>query len=136
MKQGRSLMDLVSELERQRNMRKDYIADTRNLEISTDECISTLTMFLDNTTESFKINETTHHQISSRLQIPYKYYQKMRAEYPTLLDENINCWLNKSDRASPPITVGPRTEDVKLKISRTLKGHSFSAEARQKNERC
>ena len=47
-----------------------------------------------------------------------------------------NCWLNKSDRASPPITVGPRTEDVKLKISRTLKGHSFSAEARQKNERC
>jgi len=43
-----------------------------------------------------------------------------------------NCWLNKSDRASPPITVGPRTEDVKLKISRTLKGHSFSAEARQK----
>ena len=37
MKQGRSLMELVSELERQRNMRKDYIADTRNLEISTDE---------------------------------------------------------------------------------------------------
>ena len=33
MKQGRSLMELVSELERQRNMRKDYIADTRNLEI-------------------------------------------------------------------------------------------------------
>ena len=66
MKQGRSLMDLVSELERQRNMRKDYIADTRNLEISTDEGISTLTMFLDNTTESFKINETTHQQISSR----------------------------------------------------------------------
>ena len=95
MKQGRSLMELVSELERQRNMRKDYIADTRNLEVSTDEGISTLTMFLDNNTESFQINETTHQQISSRLQIPYKYYQKMRAEYPTLLDENINCWLNK-----------------------------------------
>ena len=41
-------------------------------------------------------------------------------------------WLNKSDRASPPITIGPRTDEVKLKISQTLKGHTFSEEARQK----
>ena len=37
-----------------------------------------------------------HQQISSRLGIPLKYYQKMQFEAPALLDKNVNNWLNQN----------------------------------------
>ncbi len=96
MKQGRTIIQLAQELERQRMARKDYLADTRNLEVKTDRGISRLTLGMDNTTECFILNELAQRQIADRLQIPFPYYQKMRSEYPSLLDENINSWFNQS----------------------------------------
>lgn len=97
MKQGKSLIELCKELERQRMARKDFIADTRSLMITTnDHGQSKLDLDLGNTNQIFNVNDLTHQQIASRLQIPLKYYQKMRLEYPSLLDENINSWFNKN----------------------------------------
>jgi hypothetical protein len=96
MKQGRTIIQLAQELERQRLARKDYIADTRNLEVETNTGISRLTLGMDGVTETFILNELTHKQIADRLQIPQRYYNKMRTEYPSLLDDNINSWFNKS----------------------------------------
>lgn len=97
MKQGKSLIELCKELERQRMARKDFIADTRSLMITTnDHGQSQLDVDLGNTNQIFNVNDLTHQQIASRLQIPLKYYQKMRLEYPSLLDENINSWFNKN----------------------------------------
>ena len=36
-----------------------------------------------------------HQQIAARLNIPYRYYQKMQSEAPALLDTNVNTWLNE-----------------------------------------
>lgn len=96
MKQGRTIIQLAQELERQRMARKDYLADTRNLEIKTDNGISRLSLDLNGATEGFTLNELAHKQIADRLQIPQRYYNKMRTEYPSLLDDNINSWFNKS----------------------------------------
>lgn len=96
MKQGRTLLELGVELDRQRKVRKDFIADTRNLEVETVGGNTVLSLGLENTTEKFMINDLAHQQIASRLQIPYRYYQKMREEYPSLLDDNINCWFSKT----------------------------------------
>lgn len=96
MKQGRSLIELGAELDRQRKARKDYIADTRNLEVATTDGITLLSVGFEESRDPFKLNELAHQQIASRLQIPYRYYQKMREEYPTLLDENINSWFMKT----------------------------------------
>ncbi|WP_019555357.1 DUF932 domain-containing protein [Propionispira raffinosivorans] len=99
MKQGRTIMELAKELERQRAVRKDYIADTRSLEFTTQKGISTLSLGINDGLEQFAVNELAHQQIASRLQIPQRYYNKMREEYPSLLDENINSWFDKnSDR--------------------------------------
>ncbi|MEN6412824.1 MAG: DUF932 domain-containing protein [Veillonellales bacterium] len=96
MKQGRTLLELGTELDRQRKARKDYIADTRNLEVETTGRNTVLSISLDNAMEKFVLNELAHQQIASRLQIPYRYYQKMREEYPSLLDDNINSWFMKA----------------------------------------
>ncbi|MDU2064650.1 MAG: DUF932 domain-containing protein [Sporomusaceae bacterium] len=96
MKTGRSILDLAKELERQRKVRKDYISDTRNLEVETEKGRTQLRLALDQGNEVFTLNELAHKQLAERLQIPIKYYNRMRFEYPSLLDDNINCWFSKT----------------------------------------
>ena len=93
MKQGKTLIQLAVELERQREARKDFIADTRNLTVYTQSGITTLTMGMEGQTESFRVGELAHKQIADRLQIPLRYYNRMKDESPFLLDENINHWF-------------------------------------------
>ena len=95
MKQGRSLAEVGRELERQRMARKDFIADTRSLEMTTDQCRTKLSLFLEDEPQCFSVSELAHQQIASRLQIPFRYYQKMRQEEAPLLDENVNTWFTK-----------------------------------------
>ena len=83
MKQGRTLMELGKELQRQRRNRQDFLADTRSLEVESNPYGSTLHLSL------------AHQQISARLNIPYRYYQKMQNEAPELLDRNVNTWLEQ-----------------------------------------
>ena len=96
MKQGRTLMELGEELQRQRDLRKDFIADTRSLNMLTDDGISVLRIHGNDATQDFAIGEIAHQQIASRLQIPFRYYQKMQNECPYLLDENVNSWFSQS----------------------------------------
>ena len=94
MKQGmNSIENLYGELMRQREARKDLIADTRSLTVSTEHGVSTLSIFTDKDIYNFKITDIAHHQIADRLNIPFKYYERMMNEYPQLLDENVNGWL-------------------------------------------
>lgn len=96
MKQGRTLEELGRELQRQRKLRKDFVADTRSLEMESSEKDARMRLFLEDKENSFAVSDTAHQQIASRLQIPLRYYQKMRLEYPALLDENINSWFAKT----------------------------------------
>ena len=96
MKQGRTLQALGEELTRQRSARKDFLADTRNLEISSNGNGSVLSVFLENQRHEYTINSLAHQQIAARLNIPYRYYQKMQEEEPSLLDENVNTWFQKT----------------------------------------
>ena len=94
MKQGmKSIENLYGELIRQREARMDLIANTRSLSVSTENGISTLSIFTDKDIYNFKVTNIAHHQIADRLGIPFKYYERMMNEYPKLLDENINSWL-------------------------------------------
>jgi len=42
------------------------------------------------------VSELTHRQIASKLNIPFRYYEKMRSENPLLLDENIISWFKQA----------------------------------------
>ena len=96
MKQGRTLEQLGTELQRQRNARQDFIADTRSLVMQTTPEASTLRMSVGNRWQEFAVGLIAHQQIASRLGIPYRYYQKMQTEQPALLDENVNTWLQET----------------------------------------
>ena len=96
MKQGKSLQELGRELQRQRLNRQDFIADTRSIQMQSNSSGSYLSITTDNQNFSFNIGELAHQQIASRLNIPFRYYQKMQAENPELLDHNVNTWFNQN----------------------------------------
>lgn len=97
MKQGfKSIQELYQKLEEQRENRKDMIADTRSLVVNSTDGISTLSVSTGNDILSYSVSDVAHRQIADRLGIPFKYYDRMRLEYPDLLDRNINGWLQKS----------------------------------------
>lgn len=66
MKQGRTLQELGRELQRQRNNRQDFLADTRSLEMVSNSYGSTVHLSLDGKTYGFGVNEVASHQNSIR----------------------------------------------------------------------
>ena len=96
MKQGKTLQAVGEELQRQRMARKDFLADTRSLQMTTNEAGSTLCMTVNRKETTYTVGDIAHQQIASRLQIPYRYYQKMQREFPMLLDENVNGWFDRN----------------------------------------
>lgn len=88
MKAGRALPDLLKEVLRQQETKRDFIADTRQVEMTADDHLR----FGDQTVG---INEIAHDQIGSHTQIPARYYDKMRKEAPDLLATNVNRWFTK-----------------------------------------
>ena len=94
MKQGRTLEQLGAELQRQREARKDFITDTRHMDFQAhDNGSAIISLDIKGQKHNFEVDELAHKQIANRLQIPYRYYQKMQVERPELLQENVNTWL-------------------------------------------
>ncbi len=91
MKTGRTLTELAIELERQSSTKKDFIASTEVLEMT-----DTGAMILEgDTTQEFEIADVAHTQIAARLDIPAKYYSRMREKAPELLAANVNGWFQQ-----------------------------------------
>ena len=101
MKEGRTLIELAQELERQRAAKKDYISDTRNLRMDATSEGLQLSMRDDRShvVHMLGVNDTAHRQIGSTLGIPSKYYDKMQKELPDLLAQNVNAWFDANPQA-------------------------------------
>lgn len=96
MKQGKTLAELAQELDRQARTRRDFVAPTTRLRAVLDRPAPestrvVLTGFPND--ERMGINALAHQQIASDLAIPKPYYDRMVAEAPGLLAENVNHWL-------------------------------------------
>jgi len=100
MKTGKTLQELAVEIERQNEVKRDYVANTRHIEmiVSTvmdgekERKIPALSL---NDIPPFNINEVAHDQIGTKLGIPSRYYNRMLDEDPDLLAQNANTWLWK-----------------------------------------
>jgi DNA-binding phage protein len=91
MKAGKSLIELATEIQRQADSKRDYIADTRTLELTGR---GQLAMDVNETQITVDVTPHTHNQIAQRVGIPSAYYKRMQAEAPQLLATNVNTWFN------------------------------------------
>jgi len=89
MKSGLSLSELAAEIERRAAAKRDIVISTKNIEMTEGNEL----ILADR--EKMGINKIAHDQIATHLEIPKKYYDKMKAEDPRLLANNVNTWFRK-----------------------------------------
>lgn len=97
MKAGKTLQELAVEIDRQAKSKRDYIAGTHSMFMWDKGNAFCLAMTKEDqlVSSEFKMAELFHRQLGASLGIPAKYYDKMREEYPELLVQNVNGWLNQ-----------------------------------------
>lgn len=81
----------LKEVQRREGMKEDYFVPTDKALMVEDKTLALESI------GGFGITNLAHTQIASRLNIPKKYYDKMRNEVPGLLSHNVNTWF-KTDR--------------------------------------
>lgn len=100
MKGGLTITEMAQEIERQSAAQADYMVNTRRMEM---ESLGGLPMLrvLDESgvdkLEPLSIQETAHRQLGAHLNIPWRYYDRMRQEEPGLLAHNVNHWLQRGE---------------------------------------
>jgi hypothetical protein len=88
MKQGMTLQDCATEIERQAKAKRDFIADSREL-FFLPESDGVLRV---NGHGQYGVDRNAHTQIATRLGIPQRYYDRMLSEAPALFAANANHW--------------------------------------------
>jgi hypothetical protein len=102
MKNGKALMTLAAEIERQSKTKRDFIAKTSAMTVyatdvedtESNTSIRGLSLQLGDMGE-FPILEIAHQQIGEHTGIPKVYYDKMRREAPALLADNVQEWFRR-----------------------------------------
>jgi hypothetical protein len=98
MKNGRSLVSLAQELERQLHSKKDLIVPTMLVRHATDDLGATrLIVEEDGGPQRYGVTPLARRQLADKLKIPYAYFERMREEQPALLDRNVNTWLQTDE---------------------------------------
>jgi len=115
------LLTLAEELERQKTSRMDVIVPSTEIfaQPTVDDVNLNFTVPAEGGSQLqvMPLTDWAHSQVSAKLDIPLKYYRRMREQAPVLLAQNINEWLptpNKKLISNP--------KDRKL-LLRTLDGN-------------
>jgi hypothetical protein len=98
MKSGMSLQGLAVEIDRVRRNKRDYLIPSSALSMRTlpDRSGNRPTIAFDAPTglQQFGLTEVARRQLADKLRIPFVYFKRMQEEQPTLLDANVNTWLD------------------------------------------
>ena len=125
MKAGLSIEELAAEIMRQNEIKEDYVVNSPCLQMDawdSDLFLRVMDGQQTDRLEPLEISENAHRQISARLGIPIKYYNRMLAESPDLLTQNVNTWFNKNPEQRRPFTDKSKGRDVFFVVqNRTVK---------------
>jgi hypothetical protein len=93
MKTGKTLNELAAEITRQAETKRDYVASTADMKILVANSGETALELGGRYGELLDIGHTAHEQIATQAGIPKPYYDRMLAEKPQLLADNVNTWF-------------------------------------------
>ena len=99
MQQRKSLVELAQEVERLKEIKKDFVLPSSMLAMDRDA-----NLWFGS--QDYEVGKVAHEQISEKLGIPKKYYDRMLLETPNLLASNVNEWLSRSDDKRMVRTLG------------------------------
>ena len=97
MKTGRSLQEVMLELDRQNKAKKDYIGSAQALRLYEDG--QTFEIGSMGKARQFGTTRLFHRQVASALGSPAKYYDLMQSRKPELLAQNVNAWFGDRENS-------------------------------------
>lgn len=109
MKTGKTLVELATEIDRQRNSKRDYVAAVPALRMDNDAHLCFPAPGGD--TQVLGMRDLAHRQVGEYARIPVPYYDRMVTEAPDLLAKNVNHWFAAQGAAQD------------RRMVRTLDGH-------------
>jgi hypothetical protein len=92
MQTGLNLTDLATEITRQEHAKRDLLVPTQMMSMHSEKD-QPLVMQIGSD-GAYGVQETAHSQLSQKLEIPKRYYDRMKQEHPELLADNVNAWLS------------------------------------------
>jgi len=99
MKQGRTLQEVMTELQRQDTAKQDFIGPAQSFRLDEDGRTFEISHLNTGAQEVFGTTSLFHRQVASALSIPAKYYDLMQAQKPDLLAQNVNAWFSDRDQS-------------------------------------
>lgn len=100
MKQGLSIQELAVELARRAEAKADYVSDTRELTLLTPRVGegapgAAPEIHMAGGIGEFSLSTHAQHQIAARLDVPRKFWDRLRTGHPDLLDHNVNALFRR-----------------------------------------
>ena len=108
MQQRKTIMELAQEIQRQQDAKKDYIVPSGKIEMVMEQDKPRVQFPVNGGHERLDIAPFAHGQIAAKLAIPKPYYDRMLAERPELLAQNVNSWLHGERKANMVRTLDGR----------------------------
>ena len=114
-----TINELATQVKENRSRIRDFDMDTRA--ITMDPTSGRFNLLAKNA-EIITVdgNPLFHDQIAERLGIPSKYYDRMRAEAPGLLADNVNTWLHDKPERRLVRTYGPRAASPAMGVDKSV----------------
>ena len=119
-----SMADLIQTINQQERQKKDHLAESNALSVTTRDNATYLNI-PGRFGESYLLNETARSQLATRLEIPYRYAEKLRLEEPRLLDQNLNTLFRRSGEKRLIRTLGSQCRAVLSPNYRILDNYAF-----------
>jgi hypothetical protein len=121
MKTGRSLIEMATELERQAEVKRDFIADTRRLTMTDDARRLTL----EGIGGPMEVNEFAHKQLASKLDVPTAFYGRLQDKHPDILAGMVNQLFQREPQKVMTRTLDSRVRAVVTDKFRPLDNYDF-----------
>jgi len=91
---GMTLSQLAAELKRQKETKRDFLTPSEQIDFLYDTNKSFDVQV--GTFGKFEANDLFHSQLSAHYSIPKPYYERIRSDYPELLQQTVQAHLNKT----------------------------------------
>lgn len=114
MKIGTDLQTLADRIIGEAKSKKDYAIDTRSLEFTSEG----LQFAVGGTTKVIQPTNHCMNQIGTHVGIPAKYFDKMQAEAPQLLAQNVNHWFKANPQTRMLRTIQNGKQEARAFLSK------------------
>ena len=119
-----SLPELIQTVNQNERKKRDHLIESNALSVTTRDNQTYLNVpgkFGD----SYVLNETARSQLATKLDIPYRYAERLRMEEPRLLDQNLNALLRRSNEKRLIRTMGDNCRAFLSDSYRILDHYNF-----------